>query len=244
MTDRAYNRTANVLILVGVASALAFDSGRVPHVVAGCVGGIAGLGAMILYFCGSKETAPKKEAAKEAVEAAATTAHVTAATGAIAELQKRASVDALIAYNHLLGTTTPAFFVYDAFSARRHRVASVWEAQVDAIEAYRREAARMWLSNYALHHARKLHWDVIESGPNKALMEPEVELSPNEVAACAVDIVRALAIGADANRWEYAFGPKGLRVAFRGNAPMQVVTEAQEDLDFGDVTTGYTFLAK
>jgi hypothetical protein len=242
MTDRAYNRTANALMLVGVASALAFDSGRIPHVLAGCVGGIAGFGALILYFCGSKETAAKEEAVKEAPIPASTDAGVMSVTGAAMELQKTASIDALIAYNLMFGAKDPGFFVYDAFSARRHRVASAWEAHADGIEAYRRETAKMWLSSYALDHARKLHWSVIAAASNKTLMEPEVELSPNEVAACAVHIIRALAIGADANRWEYALGPKGLRVAYRGSAPMEVVREPQEDFDFGDATVAYRFV--
>jgi hypothetical protein len=64
-------------------------------------------------------------------------------------------------------------------------------------------------------------------------MEAEVELSPNEVAACAVEIVRNLSLADDRSKWEYDFGPKGLCISLkRGHPGRRMVF--QEDLDFGD----------
>jgi hypothetical protein len=59
-----------------------------------------------------------------------------------------------------------------------------------------------------------------------ALMQPEVELSPNEVAACAFEIMRNFAISENLNQWEYVFGPKGLHV--KRAHPMRSVVPQDE----------------
>jgi len=219
MSDRAYNRVANVLMVIGVTSALAFDSGKVPHIVAGGIGIIAGVGALILYFCSGAE-APKKEEVKTA------------------------QTERLKARDVVVSSADPkkVFFdsgaLYDAYFSRNVPVLHAHHA----IEAYRRERAQLWLSHYALNHARKLHWLVIDArGACKPLMEPEVELSPNEVAACAIEIIIGLAKSDKGNRWEYSMGPKGLRLAARRSSPMRpVMRVTQNDFDFGDITMTYS----
>jgi hypothetical protein len=235
MTDRAYNRVANALMVIGVASALAFDSGRVPHIVAGGIGIIAGVGALILYFCGGAE-APKKEEvkteqmeslkARDVVVSSADPKKVFFDSGALHDAYFSRNVPVLHAHHHGKHTWAQA----------------LWKTDVDAIEAYRRETAQLWLFHYALNHARKLHWLVIDaSGACKPLMEPEVELSPNEVAACAIEIILGFAKSDKGNRWEYSMGPKGLRIAARRSSPMRpVMRVTQNDFDFGDITMAYS----
>jgi hypothetical protein len=57
-------------------------------------------------------------------------------------------------------------------------------------------------------------------------------LSPNEVAACAIEILRNLALGDELNKWEYDFGPRGLRVSVRKAPRMMRPVSAQEYFDF------------
>jgi hypothetical protein len=70
-------------------------------------------------------------------------------------------------------------------------------------------------------------------------MEPEVELSPNEVAACAVEIIRNLALSDDLNKWEYDFGSKGLRISLKRGHPVRTAV-AKEDVDFGELMSDRT----
>jgi len=207
MSDRAYDRIANILMLVGIGSALLFDSGRVPHAVAGTVGILAGVGALVLYFCNKSEAKEKQEVP-------------------VNEEAKAISNDVVKVKKGQLVRDAGAFWHFDA--------------DYQAIEAYRRETARLWLSHYAVHHARKLRWQVIEANINarRALMEAEVELSPNEVAACAVEIIRNLSLADDLSKWEYDFGPKGLCISLKRGHPGRMAF-SQEDLDFGEISAGH-----
>jgi hypothetical protein len=206
MSDRAYNRIANILMLIGIGSALLFDSGKVSHAVAGTVGILAGLAALALYFCNKSEAQEQQE---EPVKVEATIIPEDAAVAKRAQSEKNAG--GWIAF----------------------------EADYRAIEAYRQETARLWLSYYATHHARKLRWQVIHGGLKGrwALMEAEVELSPNEVAACAVEIIRNLSVADDLSKWEYDFGPKGLRISLKRGHPVRTAVP-QEELDFGELIAG------
>src|SRR5690242_3314465 len=68
MNERVYNRIANILILIGIASALLFDSGKLPPTVVGTIGMIAGVAAIVLYFWNQhKIEANKKSAATASV---------------------------------------------------------------------------------------------------------------------------------------------------------------------------------
>jgi hypothetical protein len=234
MSDRSYNRVANVLMLIGVASALAFDSGKVPHVVAGGVGIVAGVGALLLYFCSSAE-APQKEEVKAVQPASVKVEGVSVGSS----VSNKVFLDAGAVYGSLL-RDVPVLYGHN--HAKYNWGQALWRTEANAIEAYRRETAQLWLSHYAMNHARKLQWHVINAhGAGKhGLMEPEVELSPNEVAACAIEIILGLAKSDKGNHWEYSMGPKGLRVAARRSSPMRpVITVTQNDFDFGDFTMAY-----
>src|SRR5713101_818911 len=70
MSERLYNRLTNALMLIGVASALLFDSGRFPHLVVGTIGIIAGVAATVLYFWNQHYSGAKIESsAKEVLRA-------------------------------------------------------------------------------------------------------------------------------------------------------------------------------
>jgi hypothetical protein len=65
--------------------------------------------------------------------------------------------------------------------------------------------------------------------------QQEVSLSPNDVAACAIEIIRNLSSGADCDRWEFSFGPDGLRVSAK-NSPDHPQELPQQDFDFGQMS--------
>jgi hypothetical protein len=65
--------------------------------------------------------------------------------------------------------------------------------------------------------------------------QQEVPLSPNDVAACAIEIIRDLSSGDDFDRWQFSFGPGGLRVSARNEQDRSATH--QRDLDFGQAST-------
>src|SRR5437899_3159711 len=66
MSERVYNRLANTLMLIGIASALLFDSGRLPRLVVGTIGIVAGLAAMALYFWNQHKSEAKEKLSAKA----------------------------------------------------------------------------------------------------------------------------------------------------------------------------------
>ncbi len=212
MSDRTYGRIANALLLLGVGSALLFDSGIVSHVVAGTVGILAGALAFVLYFC-NKYVAGAQ--------------HNGELTAAVASRAEKPAAPASTEAQDALSAAQAVLFAVDMHLRTGVREKSAtWSGYYNAEllqtvraafgpEAIRRQAAHMWLSHYATHHARTLRWSVPKD-TSMALMRPEVELSPTEVAACAVEIVSNLAVADKAKEWEYTFGPQGLRISLRG----------------------------
>jgi hypothetical protein len=201
-------------MLIGIASALLFDSGKLPRVVVGTIGIVAGLTAMVLYFWNQRQSAAKEKLSVKA----------KAPVGSIAE----PNTEIASANNSVVPRDEVAL------KALGRNAADVWrvtrDADFHAIEAYRSEAARLWVSYYAANHARTLRWRVVKD-PSLALMQPEVELSPNEVAACAIEIINNLAIADDLKEWEYVFGAKGLRVSVRKAHSFRCEVP-QQDFDF------------
>lgn len=203
MSERLYDRLANVFMLIAVGSALLFDSAGAWHVADGAVGIAAGVSAAVLYFRNQSRGAAKLR-----------TTQVT--------------------------DETP--FIASRYIALRENwaaaVGAEWEKY--AIDAYRREALKGG-HLYARHRpivqrARNRHaacWYVYEDRVEAA--QQELVLSPNDVAACAIEIIRNLSSGDDCDRWQFSFGPEGLRVSARN---MQDLPEPpQKDLDFGQTST-------
>src|SRR5579859_4797681 len=163
MTDRAYNRIANGLMLVGIASALLFDSGRVSHAVAGAVGIIVGIAAMALYFVNQQRAQVTKEA-----------------------LTQEASAKREIT------------FVVDGVSvASGHPVVKagqVWEVMLkqSALHAYHHETVLHYLLHRGARRARQHDIAWFGGSDVKGLdLGSEPQLSPDDVAACAVKIIQS-----------------------------------------------------
>jgi len=226
MSERTYNRLANILMLVGIGSAMLFDSSKFPHVVVGTIGILAGVAALTLYFWNQHKVREKKEESDPAQE-----------QGTVAEVKafKGRPVGAITRGVH--------FFVDDLLIADKFRAGDVWRIDVRKnalLEAQRRRVvagvAEAWLAHYSDHYARNLRWSAGKRDTG-ALMMPEVELSAKEVAACAIEIMRNLAISDDFNsEWEYSFGPKGLRVSLKKAHSVRPIV-AQEDFDFGRISS-------
>ncbi len=223
MSDRAYNKLANTFMLIGVASALLFDSGKLPRVFIGTIGVVAGVAAIALYFWNQHKGHAKEKASEEKV----TTEQIpiSLVSGSFGK------------WTNFAATNNDVDILYFAHHGASAEVAlrdlrRVWlsyDADLRAIQAYRKETAKRLLRNYAVH-ARSLQWHLIRDA-NLSLMKPEVELSPNEVAACAVEIIRNLTLADGVEAWDYTFGPKGLRVSIKkGHAQSPVVS--QEDFNF------------
>lgn len=229
MSHRAYNRFANILMLVAIGSALLFDSGKLPHVVVGTVGILTGLVAVALYFWHQYHSNEKKKESRAREEVSATDVMVIEQNPS-----KEVAPELRLSFEDIVSARQIRWPV---------RVRDPWQIALqtkfhtdDVLEAYRRIAAEKWLAHYAENYARHLRWSVAKGG-SRALMQPEVELSPNEVATCAIEIMRNIAISDDLNgNWEYSFGPKGLRVSLKKVHPVRPVV-SQEDFDFGNVSS-------
>ncbi len=222
MSERTYNRLANILMLIAVGSAVLFDSGKFPHVVVGMVGVLAGVAALALYFWNQHEVSEKEEES-DSSQQEATVAVVKAAEAKPPGSTRNRGV---------------RFFVDDFLIAEKPiavRTNDVWRiAALDTLN--RRVMAQAWLAHYSDNYARTLRWSAAK-GEARVLMQPEVELSPCEVAACAIEIMRNLAVSDDFNsEWEYSFGPKGLRVSLKKAHSVRPIVP-QEDFDFGDISS-------
>jgi hypothetical protein len=219
-------RLANILILIGIASALLFDSGKVPHVFVGTIGVIAGVATIALYFWNQYHIEAKKEANGAEIKTEAEVKPVVESKPEVAVVRRNTAatnLEALKAREKAWKSAAEGFEL------------AVWDTKLcDArmIDAYRRElAAHHWLVYYDVHQARTLRWHVPKDASLK-LMQPEVELSPKEVAACAVQIMRYLALDEDLKGWEYVFDPKGLRVSVKKAHSIRPEPISQEDFDF------------
>lgn len=215
MSERVYNRLANILMLIGIASALLFDSGKLPRMAVGIVGIIAGLAAMALYFWNQHQIQAKEKLSAKA----------KAPVGPIAEDNAENSAGK----NSVVPISKEALKALDAW----RNAADIWrDADFNAkdVRAYRRETARRWLSHYAANQARTIRWRAVRNS-SLPLMQPEVELSLNEVAACAIEIINNLAIDDDLKEWQYDFGAKGLSVSVR-KAHSHSCEFPQQDFNF------------
>ncbi len=230
MNERTYNRLANILMLTGIGSAVLFDSGKFPSVVVGTIGILAGVAALVLYFWNQHKASEKKEVSHSSQQETA-----MVEVRALERKPQRGSPRAV----HLFVDDLWMADGVIADKAMTLRAGDVWRIAVrdKALETYRRHIeAKAWLAHYSDNYARNLRWSAAK-GDARALMQPEVELSPKEVAACVIEIMRNLAITDDLNReWEYSFGPKGLRVSLKKAHSVRPIV-SQEDFDFGNISS-------
>jgi hypothetical protein len=216
MTDRMYDRLANFLMLVAVGSALLFDSGKLSHGVVATIGGAAAAGAIGLYFSNQSRASTKPGAlVKEALQKVA----ANAAVG-----QKEATVK--------MTRAEPSFGVGEGKS---HVI--VHMAKSDAARKnYQLAHYFMQDMKYGVAGVPVVWTHAIPFVTTKQKEVADAQPSPIDVAACAAEIIRTLSAGEGHDRWEFNFGPDGLRVsAKKGN--LQRPKNPQEDFDFGRIAT-------
>jgi len=179
MSERVYDRLANVFMLVAVGSALLFNSASSWHWVVGAFGVVAGAAAVVLYFTNQSRNQGTPDSAEvaEKSETAARQAPLT------------------LSENWTVGVDL------EGYALRR-------EYLLESPKALRFYTQR----NLGQHAARNRHLAYWCSYEEAALTQQELSLSPNEIAACAIEIIRNLSSGEDRDQWEFNFGPKGLRV--------------------------------
>jgi len=62
--------------------------------------------------------------------------------------------------------------------------------------------------------AVNVYWHTYhEAVMQMAEQREEITLSSEQIASCAIEIIRALSSGEDRDRWEFNFGPRGLLVS-------------------------------
>jgi hypothetical protein len=205
MNDRVYDRFANALMLVAVLSALVFDAGVLPHIVVGTIGGVAALASAYLYFSNQQER--KTTMADQSCSKMET---------APREKPAKAMMTA--------GTSFAAPQVARDAAGR-------WVVTLAKREKHVQPT-------YIFHHYRHLNLKVSEGvfygGAliHQEIAESNAVISPNDVAACAIEIIQHLSKQDGDDRWEFHFGPNGLRVsAKKGHASPERIS-SQGDLDF------------
>ena len=241
MTKKTYSWTSNGAMVLAIASAFLYDSGRVSHTFAIALGVVAGAIAIIIYFSNQASSfKPEYELPKQGVVSKQTPApndepatvessstrqialHTEERLQKLQQTRARLLVDANVLNRIVL-------------ESLRGSGGTCEEAVEDAPFRWL-EGSRyrydVWMKAYTLHNdvgrRMKYHFPA-----DKRLMTPEVELSPKETAACALEIIRKLAIEDRLNEWEYLFDAKGLRVSSKRLHHARVLS-AQEEFCFGD----------
>lgn len=212
MNDRAYDRLANALMLVAVASALLFDAGVLPRIVIGALGGIAALASVYLYFSNQSkrqtsgvEQPQVKVGAEEKPGVPATTAGTSLASPQVAK--ELAAADRWV----LMLAKREKPYVRAAYVLHHHR------------HAVLKASERAFYGGFLVHE------DVVESN---------VILSPNDVAACTIEIIQQLSKRDGADRWEFHFGANGLRVSAKKGHAESDSASSHGDFDlFGQMPT-------
>jgi hypothetical protein len=229
MSGRIYNRIANVALLLGIASAFLYDSGKVPNWLAIAIGVVAGVIAVAVYFWNQhKEKKDETAGPGQVAEiVAAETAlkpkriEIELMTKAAAELGVLAAMEAAsVNLSHYVAARVAHRMLYHDLSARHE----LWHVG---------PSAQKWLSLYSppeVYPGRSLRYTFPKG---LRLMTPEVELSPVETANCVVHIMRTLAIQDRLNELDYVFDEKGLRVSLK----MSPLKEPQGQLMFEELET-------
>lgn len=210
MSERVYDRLANVFMLIAVVSALSFNSIGSWQWVAGGIGVAAGVAAVVLYFTNQSRNADKQPNVP-------TEKDVTAAP------MEEHSQDPLT-----LGETWAVGLGRKSFE-RYIRVASLaWDPKT-AIRVF---------DNRNLVHDRMLsvHWNTYhEAVMQIAEQREEVALSTEQIASCAIEIIRELSSGEDRGRWKFSFGAKGLSVYPSTGSEDQGTMEEQPSIERFDL---------
>jgi hypothetical protein len=183
MSERAYDRLANVFVLVAVRSALLFNATSPWHWVVGGFGAAAGIAAVVLYFT--------NQIRDEGKPAATETADKRDLSGQYEALMANA--------DWVVGLSGE--------SARDYVLTAYLDHYVKA---------GFYTHRNLLQHGRNVrvaYWGSYHEAVVRSVQNQEISLSPNDIAACAIEIIRSLSAGDDGDQWEFNFGPRGLRVS-------------------------------
>jgi hypothetical protein len=184
MSERDYDRLANVFVLVAVGSALLFNAASPWHWVVGGFGAAAGIAAVVLYFTNQTGNEEKPTASETA--------------------DKK---DLPAVYEALMASGDWAVGL-GAESAKHYVLTAYLHDYVKAAGFYTHRHLLQERSN-----VRLAYWDSYHEAVIRSVQDREISLSPNDIAACAIEIIRSLSSGDDRDQWEFSFGPRGLRVS-------------------------------
>ena len=207
MSERVYDRLANVFMLIAVVSALSFNSIGSWQWVAGGIGVAAGVAAVVLYFTNQSRNADKQP-------------NVPTENDVTAAPMEEHSQDPLT-----LGETWAVGLGRTSFE-RYIQVASL---------AWDRKTAIRVFDNRNLVHDRMLSVYYHEAVMQIAEQREEVALSTEQIASCAIEIIRELSSGEDRGRWKFSFGAKGLSVYPSTGSEDQGTMEEQPSIERFDL---------
>jgi hypothetical protein len=189
MSEHVYDRLANIFMLVAVGSALLFNSASAWHWVVGAIGVVAGVAAVALYFTNQSRN-------PEGVVASGTAENV-GDDGAVRQEPLTDRENWAVG----LGADTQHYVPHVLRAYLAESAKGVWFYTPRNLVEHRGDVRLAYWHSY---HEPVTRWmDQREDAP----------LSPDQIAACAVEIIRNLSSGEDRGRWEFNFGPRGLRVA-------------------------------
>ncbi len=180
MSKKAYNWLTNLAIVLGVASALFYDSARVPHSVSIALAVIAGMLAAGVYLYNQFLRTRATKVDDKLLGNTKGFAVFSDVVIAPAQLELPAqAVEALVEAEINLA-------VQRELADRQKKMLMMLEARLELEQTKR---AANFLEQFLAHSAfaRGLRYNF---QGKKLLMTPEVELSPKEAALCITEIIR------------------------------------------------------
>jgi hypothetical protein len=205
MNERRYDRLANTFMLFAVASALLFDPSSSWHLIVGGVGIAAGVSAVVLYFTNQFRNPSEHAMAEIGKKPTASPSPLSATLGE----------------NWVMGIEADLkeYYAFHAYPRETSKITRIY--------------GHRWRLVQQAKHAHFLYGDTDEDRAQRP--HQEVYLSPNDIAACAIEIIRNLSSGDEYDRWQFSFGPEGLHVSAKNQ---QDRTKASQiDLDLGQAST-------
>lgn len=219
MSKRLYSLITNVALLLGIASALLYS--RITHEIAIGIAVVAGILGVGSYFYNSFASGKSEchEAIIDKVDDGNILNMAVMRAGLHPTVIELRDADHIAVDYHLIATR-------DLYRAEKQL--SFYLEQMLSLEAKRKETLIQPFWRH-LSGGRRLRYHL---GAENHLMTPEVELSPNEAAACAAKIIRDLS--GDSKEWDFAFDAKGLRVSRRKTASNVYADFNDDETDIDD----------
>lgn len=218
MSKKQYNWLTNIALVLGVVSAFLYQRADVPHAVAIALAVAAGVLSVGVYFYNQfayrSASGVKVDADFDMVVVAAD------GKGMLAEV-KQEEVKQHEGRRFVLLGFEEAIKVAEMQVAMQRSVVNRIRGLSLLLEAQRKaelEKTAAYMQQYLQQNnaARRLRYRF--PGDNR-LMEPEVELSPREAAACYTQIMREIVSDAKMQEWDFVLDAKGLRVSGKKYQP-------------------------